>query len=38
MMRNVTSLRGYAVRATDGVIGKVDDILTVGHALLALPL
>jgi sporulation protein YlmC with PRC-barrel domain len=25
MMRNVTSLRGYAVRATDGVIGKVDD-------------
>jgi hypothetical protein len=25
MIRNVTDLRGYAIRATDGVIGKVDD-------------
>jgi sporulation protein YlmC with PRC-barrel domain len=26
MLRNVTDLRGYAIRATDGVIGKVDDL------------
>jgi sporulation protein YlmC with PRC-barrel domain len=26
MLRNVTHLRGYAIRATDGVIGKVDDL------------
>ena len=25
MLRRVTDLRGYAIRATDGVIGKVDD-------------
>src|SRR5437870_7635588 len=25
MMRNVKDLRGYAIRATDGVIGTVDD-------------
>ena len=25
MLRNVKDLRGYAIRATDGVIGKVDD-------------
>ena len=25
MMRNVNDLRGYAIRATDGVIGTVDD-------------
>jgi uncharacterized protein YrrD len=25
MLRNVTDLRGYAIRATDGVIGHVDD-------------
>jgi sporulation protein YlmC with PRC-barrel domain len=25
MMRNVKDLRGYAIRATDGVIGRVDD-------------
>jgi hypothetical protein len=25
MLRNVKDLRGYALRATDGVIGKVDD-------------
>ena len=25
MRRNVKDLRGYAIRATDGVIGKVDD-------------
>jgi hypothetical protein len=25
MIRNVTNLRGYAIRATDGVIGTVDD-------------
>jgi sporulation protein YlmC with PRC-barrel domain len=25
MLRNVKDLRGYAMRATDGVIGKVDD-------------
>lgn len=25
MLRNVNNLRGYAIRATDGVIGKVDD-------------
>ena len=25
MLRNVRDLRGYAIRATDGVIGKVDD-------------
>ena len=26
MLRNVKDLRGYAIRATDGVIGKVDDL------------
>ncbi len=26
MLRNVTDLRGYAIRATDGVIGAVDDL------------
>jgi hypothetical protein len=26
MLRNVTDLRGYAIRATDGVIGHVDDV------------
>jgi sporulation protein YlmC with PRC-barrel domain len=26
MLRNVTDLRGYAIRATDGVIGHVDDL------------
>ncbi len=26
MLRNVTDLRGYAIRATDGVIGRVDDV------------
>ena len=25
MLRNVKDLRGYAIRATDGVIGRVDD-------------
>ena len=25
MLRNVKDLRGYAIRATDGIIGKVDD-------------
>ena len=25
MLRNVKDLRGYAIRATDGVIGEVDD-------------
>ena len=25
MMRKVKDLRGYAIRATDGVIGRVDD-------------
>ena len=25
MLRNVKDLRGYAIRASDGVIGKVDD-------------
>ena len=25
MLRNVKDLRGYAIRATDGVIGSVDD-------------
>ena len=25
MLRNFKDLRGYAIRATDGVIGKVDD-------------
>lgn len=25
MMRNVKDLRGYAIRATDGVLGTVDD-------------
>ena len=25
MLRNVKNLRGYAIRATDGVIGHVDD-------------
>ena len=25
MLRNVKDLRGYAIRATDGVIGHVDD-------------
>jgi PRC-barrel domain len=25
MLRNVTDLQGYAIRATDGVIGRVDD-------------
>ena len=25
MLRNVKDLRGYAIRGTDGVIGKVDD-------------
>ena len=25
-MRNVKDLRGYAIRATDGVIGTVDDL------------
>jgi hypothetical protein len=26
MVRNVNDLRGYAMRATDGVIGEVDDL------------
>ena len=26
MLRNVKDLRGYAIRATDGVIGEVDDL------------
>src|SRR5688500_11499404 len=26
MLRDVTDLRGYAIRATDGVIGHVDDV------------
>ena len=26
MLRNVNDLRGYAIRATDGVIGEVDDL------------
>ena len=26
MLRNVNDLRGYAIRATDGVIGKVEDL------------
>lgn len=26
MLRNVKDLRGYAIRATDGIIGNVDDI------------
>jgi len=26
MLRNVSDLRSYAVRATDGVIGKIDDL------------
>ena len=26
MLRKVKDLRGYAIRATDGVIGKVDDL------------
>ena len=25
MLRNVKDLQGYAIRATDGIIGKVDD-------------
>ena len=25
MMRNVKDLRGYAIRATDGVLGTLDD-------------
>ena len=25
MLRNVKDLRGYAIRATDGVIGSVED-------------
>jgi PRC-barrel domain protein len=25
MLRNVKDLRGYGIRASDGVIGKVDD-------------
>ena len=26
MLRNVKDLQGYAIRATDGVIGKVEDM------------
>ena len=26
IFRNVKDLRGYAIRATDGVIGKVEDL------------
>ena len=27
MLRNVNDLRGYAIRATDGVIGKVGGLV-----------
>ena len=26
MLRNVEDLRGYAIRAIDGIIGNVDDL------------